>query len=79
MIVLYKSIYCSLNINTKLMINIIVRKTWISQFFILYNNINVYKHTHNHRIYNQSTLLNYATSYIYFIKTFKSINNNDNI
>ncbi len=79
MIVLYESICYDLNINAKVVIDIIVEKTWTSRFFVLYNNMNIYKHAHDQRIHNQSALLNYITGYICYIKTSGSMDNSDNI
>lgn len=78
MIILYESICRGLNINTKIVMDTIVEKIWTSQFFVLYNNINVYEHTCNQKIYNQNALLNYTIDYIYFIKILESIDNSNN-
>lgn len=38
MIIMNEFIYRNLNTNAKVVINTIVKKTWTSRFFVLYNN-----------------------------------------
>lgn len=78
-IVLYKSICRGLNINAKVVIDTIIEKIRTSQFFILYDNMNVYEHACNQKIHNQSALINYTTGYICFMKTSESIDNSNDI
>lgn len=68
-IVLYESISRGLQINAKAIIEEIINKTRFYRFFILYNNINFYKHVWNQQLYNWSILINYTAGYIYFMKT----------
>lgn len=77
MIILYESICRDLSINAKVVMDIIVEKILAGQFFILYNNMNVYKHACNQKNHNQSALLNYTIGYICFIKTPRSMDNSN--
>lgn len=78
MIVLYESICRGLYINAKVVMDTIIEKTRISQFFVLYNNMNVYEHARDQKIHNQSALVNYIAGYICFMKTPGSIDDSDN-
>lgn len=62
-----------------MMIDTIVEKTQTCQFYILYDNINVYKYTHSQKTHNQSNLVNYIVGYIFCMKILRSTNNSDNI
>lgn len=72
-IVLYESILRGLQINTKAVIEEIINKTLFHRFFILYNNINFYEYVWNQQLYNWSTLVNYTSGYIYFMKTSEEV------
>lgn len=78
LIVSYKFICCGLNINAQLIMDTIIDKISSSQFFILYNNINIYKSFYNQQIYNHSSLMNYIVEYIYLMKTSASIDDGNN-
>lgn len=59
MIVSYESICRDLNINAKVVMDTIIEKTWTSQFFVLYDNMNMYEHACDQRIHNRSALVNF--------------------
>lgn len=52
MIVFYESICRNLNINAKILMDIIVEKIRIGQYCVLYNNMNVYEYICNQKIQN---------------------------
>lgn len=68
LIVLYKSLRHSLQLNTKAVMDLIIEKMRSQQFFILYDNINFYENVRNQRIFNCNALLNYTIRYICFMK-----------
>ena len=47
-------------------------------FFILYDNINFYKHARDERVINCSKIVNYTAGYVCFIKTLDSPDSSDN-
>lgn len=60
-IVLYESIQHGLQINAKAVIEQSVNKTQFHRFFILYDNMNFYKHVQDQQLHNRSALVNYTT------------------
>lgn len=77
-IVSNESICCNLNTNTRVVMDTIVEKIWSCQFFVLYDNMNIYEHTCDQKIHNQSAFLNYNAGYICFIKMSGNMDNNNN-
>lgn len=47
------------------------QKTQFHCIFILYNHMDIYEHVQDQWLHNQSTIVNYTTGYICFIKTSK--------
>ena len=45
--VLDESLYCGLQANAKAIMEVILEKIQTRQFFILYNNMNLYKNVHD--------------------------------
>lgn len=75
---LYEFIRCGLNISAQVVIDTIVDKIRIFRFFILYDNMNIYKSLCDQRIDNCSTIMFYRAEYVCFIKILESINNSNN-
>ena len=75
--VLYESLNCGLQANTKAVMEEILKKIQTRQFFISYNNMNFYKNVHNQRIFNRNALVSYTARYICFMKLQNGIENKD--
>lgn len=65
---LYKSICRAFAANANVVKAELREKVQKYYFFILYNNVNFYKHVCNAQMFNQGAQINYIISYICFMK-----------
>lgn len=66
-----------MQINTKVVIEKYMNKTWFYHFFIFYDNMNFHKYIQDQQLHNCNIWVTYITRYIYFIKTLEKDKEDD--
>lgn len=67
-IVIYESIWCSVQVNAIAIMKKIAKNTRLHRFFISYNNIDFYEYVRDQQLCNGSTIVNDTNKYICFMK-----------
>lgn len=74
LIISYKSIQCSLSINTITVKKFLQNKATEKRFFISYDIKNFYEKLFDQRLHKKAALISYIVGYVYFINTPESSN-----